>query len=219
MTVGRTGGEWDGRYAGSERNWSATPNASAAATIATWTPGSGTRPGRGSGTPRPLAGLAGMAGHVRRRIGGGIDRGRGESREAGAQVDGVVADMRTWVPPAGAPSTPLDHLHPADDVLAWARRRLAPGGAPVVVAASRASSQRVLVDPPTQAAAHGSRRPRGQCGAAGRTAGRNWSAIYPATMPSTSCSWRGERRFRISHERSNHEQRQWFPVSPGCSLL
>jgi SAM-dependent methyltransferase len=127
--------EWDSRYGGSERVWSASPNVWVAATIGTWTPGRALDLGAGEG--RHSVWLASLGWQVTAVdfSAAGIERGRRGADEAGAEVDWVVADVRSWEPPAGATFdlVLVAYLHLADDVLARARDWLAPGGALVVV--------------------------------------------------------------------------------------
>ena len=65
----------------------------------------------------------------------GIERGRAGALDAAVEVDWVVADVRTWEPPADATFdlVLLAYLHLEDGVLARARQWLAPGGALVVL--------------------------------------------------------------------------------------
>ncbi len=135
MTAGHGAQEWDSRYAGPERVWSAAPNAWVAATIGAWTPGRAVDLGTGEG--RHGVWLASLGWQVTAVdfSAVGIERGRGGAHEAGVEVDWVVADVRTWEPPAGATFdlVLLAYLHLADDVIGRARGWLAPGGALVVI--------------------------------------------------------------------------------------
>jgi len=65
----------------------------------------------------------------------GIERGRFGAQELGVEVDWVVADVRTWQPPAGVvyDLVLVAYLHLDDDVLSRVRGWLAPGGVMVVV--------------------------------------------------------------------------------------
>jgi hypothetical protein len=49
MTAGHSAQEWDSRYAGPERVWSAEPNAWVADTIGAWPPGRAVDLGAGEG--------------------------------------------------------------------------------------------------------------------------------------------------------------------------
>jgi SAM-dependent methyltransferase len=135
VTAGHDAQEWDSRYAGSERVWTASPNAWVAATIGAWTPGRALDLGAGEG--RHGLWLASLGWQVTAVdfSAAGIERGRRGAHEAGVQVNWVVADVRTWEPPPGASFdlVLVAYLHLADDVLRRACHWLAPGGALVVV--------------------------------------------------------------------------------------
>lgn len=135
MTAGHGAQEWDSRYAGSERVWSAAPNAWVADTIGGWIPGRAVDLGTGEG--RHGVWLASLGWQVTAVdfSAVGIERGRGGAHEAGVEVDWVVADVRTWEPPAGDTFdlVLLAYLHLEENVLARARAWLAPGGALVVI--------------------------------------------------------------------------------------
>jgi SAM-dependent methyltransferase len=127
--------EWDRRYAGSDRVWSAAPNAWVAGTVGAWFTGRALDLGAGEG--RHSVWLAALGWQVTAVdfSATGIERGRTGAVEVGVEVDWVVADVRTWAPPAGATFdlVLVAYLHLSDDVLARARDWLAPGGALVVV--------------------------------------------------------------------------------------
>ena len=135
MTTGNDAQDWDSRYAGSDRVWSAEPNAWVAATIGAWPPGRALDLGTGEG--RHGVWLASLGWQVTAVdfSAVGIERGRAGAHAAGARVDWVVADVRTWEPAVGATFdlVLLAYLHLPDDVLARARGWLAPGGALVVL--------------------------------------------------------------------------------------
>ena len=135
MTAGQDAQEWDRRYAGSERIWSASPNAWVAATIGTWTPGRALDLGAGEGRHGVWLASLGWQVSAVDFSAVGIERGRHAASEAGVQIDWVVADLRTWRPPPGATFdlVLVAYVHLADEVLARAREWLAPGGALVVV--------------------------------------------------------------------------------------
>lgn len=135
MTAGHGAQEWDSRYAGPDRVWSAAPNAWVAATLREWFTGRALDLGAGEG--RHAVWLAALGWQVTAVdfSAVGIDRGREGAEEVGVQVDWVVADVRTWEPTAGETFdlVLVAYLHLEDDVLARARTWLAPGGALVVV--------------------------------------------------------------------------------------
>lgn len=135
MTGGHDAQEWDSRYAGSDRVWSAAPNAWVATTIRGWFTGRALDLGAGEG--RHAVWLAALGWQVTAVdfSAVGIERGRSGAQDLGVEVDWVVADVRSWEPPAGATFdlVLLAYLHLEDDVLARARGWLAPGGALVVL--------------------------------------------------------------------------------------
>lgn len=135
MTAGHDAEEWDSRYAGSERVWSAAPNAWVARAIRGWFTGRALDLGAGEG--RHAVWLAALGWQVTAVdfSAVGIERGRHGAQEVGVDVDWVVADVRTWEPPSGATFdlVLVAFLHLEDDVIARARGWLAPGGALVVL--------------------------------------------------------------------------------------
>ena len=135
MTAGHGAQEWDSRYAGSDRVWSAAPNAWVAATLREWFTGRALDLGTGEG--RHAVWLAALGWRVTAVDFStvGIERGRAGAQDVGVEVDWVVSDVRTWEPTAGETFdlVLVAYLHLEDDVLARARTWLAPGGALVVV--------------------------------------------------------------------------------------
>lgn len=135
MTAGHDAQEWDSRYAGSDRVWSAAPNAWVATTIRGWFTGRALDLGAGEG--RHAVWLAALGWQVTAVdfSSVGIERGRRGAKEVGVEVDWVVADVQSWAPPAGETFdlVLVAYLHLDDDVLARARAWLAPGGALVVL--------------------------------------------------------------------------------------
>lgn len=135
MSPGHPAEEWDARYAAHERVWSATPNATVEEICAPLPAGRALDLGAGEG--RHAVWLAGRGWTVTAvdfsRV--GLDKGRAGAEAAGLDVTWVVADVRTWRPPAG---TTYDlvlvvYLHLGEDVFAAARELVAPGGRLVVV--------------------------------------------------------------------------------------
>lgn len=135
MTAGHDAQEWDSRYAGSDRVWSAAPNAWVASTIREWFTGRALDLGTGEG--RHAVWLAALGWQVTAVdfSAVGIERGRRGAQEVGVEVDWVVADVQSWEPPAAETFdlVLVAYLHLDDEVLARARAWLAPGGALVVL--------------------------------------------------------------------------------------
>jgi SAM-dependent methyltransferase len=135
MSPGQDAQQWDSRYRGSDRVWSAAPNPWVAKTIGAWFTGRALDLGAGEG--RHSVWLAALGWEVTAVDFSttGIERGRSGAEEVGVQVDWVVADARTWEPPAGVTFdlVLVAYLHLSQDVLARAGDWLAPGGALVVV--------------------------------------------------------------------------------------
>ena len=135
MSSGQDAQEWDSRYSGSDRVWSAAPNAWVARTVGAWFTGRALDLGAGEG--RHSVWLAALGWQVTAVdfSAAGIERGRDGAQDVGVEVDWVVADVRTWEPPEGATFDLIlaAYLHLPDDVLARARDWLAPGGALVVI--------------------------------------------------------------------------------------
>jgi SAM-dependent methyltransferase len=127
--------EWDSRYAAAERVWSAAPNSWVAKTVGSWFTGRALDLGAGEG--RHSVWLAALGWQVTAVdfSAKGIERGRQGAEEVGVQVDWVVADARTWTPPAGETFDLIlvSYLHLPGDVLGRVREWLAPGGALVVL--------------------------------------------------------------------------------------
>jgi len=135
MTAGHGAHEWDSRYAASDRVWSAAPNAWVARAVRGWFTGRALDLGAGEG--RHAVWLAALGWQVTAVdfSAVGIERGRHGAQDVGVDVDWVVADVRTWEPPAGVTFdlVLLAYLHLEADVLARARGLLAPDGALVVI--------------------------------------------------------------------------------------
>ena len=175
MTSGHGAQEWDSRYAGSDRVWSASPNAWVSDTIGAWTPGRALDLGAGEG--RHAVWLASLGWQVTAVdfSAVGIERGRAGAREAGVDVDWVVADVGTWEPPDGATFVlvfaglpahrgrrPLESTRMAGPGWGAGRHRSRP-------TQPHRGGWRPLRCP---AAPHRGRVPRGERGAAGRTSRR-----------------------------------------------
>jgi len=134
--AGQDAQEWDSRYAGPDRVWSAAPNPWVASTIGAWFTGRALDLGAGEG--RHSIWLASLGWQVTAVdfSATGIERGRRGADELGLDVDWVVADVRAWEPPAGVTFDLIlvAYLQLAEDeVLARVRDWLAPGGALVVI--------------------------------------------------------------------------------------
>lgn len=126
---------WDERYAASAHVWSAEPNAEVERIVGDWEPGRALDLGAGEG--RHAVWLAAKRWRVTAVdfSAVGLAKGEKESAARGLRVDWVVADVRSWQPPA---HTAYDlvlvaYLHLPEDVLTRATAWLAPGGALVVV--------------------------------------------------------------------------------------
>jgi SAM-dependent methyltransferase len=134
MTAGHGAQEWDRRYGGPDRLWSATPNPWVALTVGGWAPGRAADLGAGEGRHSVWLATLGWQVTAVDFSTVGIARGRAGAQELGVKVDWVVADVRTWQPPTPTFDLVLvAYLHLGDDVIAKARGWLAPGGALVVL--------------------------------------------------------------------------------------
>lgn len=135
MTQGQGAQQWDSRYAGPDRVWSAAPNAWVAATVGSWFTSRALDLGAGEG--RHSVWLASLGWEVTAVdfSATGIERGRAGAAEVGVDVGWIVADVRTWEPAAGVTFDLIlvAYLHLPEDVLALARHWLAPGGVLVVI--------------------------------------------------------------------------------------
>lgn len=126
---------WDAKYAATDRLWSATPNATVAEVVAPLPAGRALDVGAGEGRHAVWLAARGWRVTAVDFSPVGIERGRAGAVETGADVDWVVADVLDWAPP---PGTMFDlvlvaFIHLPDDVLARARRWVAPGGRLVVI--------------------------------------------------------------------------------------
>lgn len=124
---------WDERYAASDRLWSGEPNATVGQIVGPLAPGRALDLGAGEGRHAVWLGRSGWQVTAVDFSEVGLDRGR--TAPGGEAVEWIVADVRTWRPPAG---TTYDlilvaFLHLADDVFGRLAEWLAPGGALVVI--------------------------------------------------------------------------------------
>ena len=135
MTAGHDAQAWDSRYAGSDRVWSAAPNSWVATTIGAWFTGRALDLGAGEGSHSVWLAALGWQVTAVDFSATGIERGRLGAQDVGVEVDWVVADVRTWEPPAEVrfDLVLVAYLHRSDDVLGRVRDWLAPGGALVVI--------------------------------------------------------------------------------------
>lgn len=136
--MSRGAAHWDARYAGTDRLWSATPNATVERVLRGLPPGRALDLGAGEG--RHATWLAGLGWQVTALdfSAVGTERGRAGERSLGAghpPVDWVVADVLAWAPPDGAQFdlVLVSFLHLPADVFGRARSWLTPGGRLVVV--------------------------------------------------------------------------------------
>ena len=91
---------WDERYAGTDRLWSAEPNATVAEVVGSMSPARALDVGTGEGRHAVWLARRGWSVIAVDFSAVGIDRGRAES--TGLAIDWVVADVREWHPPDGA---------------------------------------------------------------------------------------------------------------------
>ena len=135
MTASQDEQQWDSRYRGSEGVWSAAPNPWVATTISRWFTGRALDLGAGQGPHSVWLAALGWEVTAVDSSATGIERGRGGAEDVGVQVDWVVADVRTWQPPAGVlfDLVLVAYAPCGQDVLARARDWLAPGGSLVVI--------------------------------------------------------------------------------------
>lgn len=135
MTTGQDAQQWDARYAQDDGAWSAAPDPWVATTIGSWFTGRALDLGAGLGRHSVWLAALGWDVSAVDFSATGIQKGRSGADEVGVHVDWVVADVRTWAPPAGADFDLVlaAYLPLGEDVLVRARSWLAPGGAMVVV--------------------------------------------------------------------------------------
>jgi SAM-dependent methyltransferase len=126
---------WDERYAGTDRLWSAQPNRTVEAVVGPLPPGRAVDLGAGEGRHAVWLARRGWQVTAVDFSAVGIARGQREGVDVADRVEWVVADVRTWQPPAGAryDLVLVVFLHVTEDVFTRARTWLAPGGALVVV--------------------------------------------------------------------------------------
>lgn len=126
---------WDERYAGTDRLWSATPNATIAEIVEPLRPGRALDFAAGEG--RHAVWLAQRGWHVTAVdfSAVGIERGRTAAEAAGIEVDWVVDDVMTWSPPEGVTYdlVLVAYLQLPADAFGRLRDWLAPGGRLVVL--------------------------------------------------------------------------------------
>jgi SAM-dependent methyltransferase len=130
---GHDAAHWDERYRAADRLWSAEPNATVAEVVGPLAPGRALDVGAGEG--RHAVWLAGRGWQVTAVDFSAVGIERGRTAATDIAVDWVVADVRTWQPPAG---TTYDlvlvaYLHLADDVLGRVAGWLAEGATLVVL--------------------------------------------------------------------------------------
>ena len=130
---GNDAARWDDRYSATDRLWSRQPNATVAEVIGPMPPGRALDLGAGEG--RHAAWLADQGWQVTAVDFSTVGIARGRAEAGGDAVEWVVADVRTWSPPAGVvfDLVLVVYLHLFDDGFARVAQWLAPGGALVVV--------------------------------------------------------------------------------------
>lgn len=135
MTVGHDAQEWDSRYAGPDRVWSAAPNPWVAATVRGWFTGRALDLGTGEGRHGVWLAALGWQVTAVDFSAVAIEHARQGALQVGVEVDWVMADVRAWEPPGGVTFdlVLVSYLHLPDEVLARARDWLAPGGALVMI--------------------------------------------------------------------------------------
>ena len=135
MAMGNGPQQWDSRYAAADRVWSAAPNPWVAKTVGAWFTGRALDLGAGEGRHSVWLAALGWKVTAVDFSATGIERGRQGAADVGVEVDWVVADVRTWTPPAGEifDLILVAYLHVPGDVLVRMRDWLAPGGTLVIL--------------------------------------------------------------------------------------
>ena len=129
---------WDARYAAGDQLWNEGPHPEVVALVTTLsreraTPGRAVDLGAGDGRHAIWLARAGWVVTAVDYSAQGIARACGHAREAGVEVDWVVADVAQWAPSELVDLVLLSYFHLEDDQLARVCRWLTPGGHVLVV--------------------------------------------------------------------------------------